>query len=258
MRFLILVFVFALLGSCKEEALSTVENLGASISAFEYHRVIESSTDTKIFVVSSLANFGHDGVNTNRTYIKTGHSEKSPLFTSPSLTFNEELPMRLENPLGANVLPHDSNFERLYGRGLSLSIGGNSKSVDILADYIPNLIKLEDIYEYPLEITESKIIKWNEDENNTHPVYLIIRYSPQENPGLAESFPHGKVAFIAMPDDGSYVFSKSDFPNIPEQSVAVMTLVRGVGDVTKIVHNSIESSLSFTVSSMTNGFIRFY
>lgn len=258
MKFLTLLLALVVFSGCKKDVLSTVENLGASINAFEYHRVIESTTDTKVFVISSLANFGYDGVNTNKTYIKTGHSEKSPLFTNPSLNFNDELPMPLENALGANVLPHDSSFERLYGRNLSLSIGEDSKSVNILANYVPNLIKLENIHEYPLEVSEFKQINWNGDENNSYPVYLIIRYSSQDNPDLAEDFPNGEVAFIAMPDDGSYVFSKSDFPNIPEQSVAVMTLVRGVGDVTEITHNSVKSSLSFTVSSMTNGFIKFY
>lgn len=243
------------ISSCaKEDATAFVENIDQSIASFDYFRAIRSDADAKFFVINSTANFGHNGINQPRTYIKANNNDKSFMRSVSSVTLNGKN-IHLENETGANVYGPDEELVSIYGGPVELTFDGNEKQVRILADYAPNPLRLETT-ESPLELFDQKKLSWNADNNNSGPVILLLKYSPLDNPDLAEDYPEEVVHYVGTVDDGSHTFLRNDFSSIPPNSLCVFTLIRGVANISEIKYGGSNSDISFIVASYTDGFVR--
>lgn len=256
MRIFVYILVSCFLAtSCQETTVVPVDEFRGVISTFDYYKSIRSETDGKLFVINSLANFGYNGANVPKTYIRSNHNSNSFMGSVQGFRLNEH-EFHFENPVGANVVPPKVELETLYGNPLELSFG-EEKTVEILVDYVPEPIRLN-VTEYPMNISEGSTLDWNEDRNNNNPILILLTYSPLDNPGLSADYPDSIVEYAYVSDNGQYSFRNTDFSQVPRGSVCVLSVIRGLGEVTDVNVGTSSSSLSFVISSITEGFVNFY
>lgn len=116
-------------------------------------------------------------------------------------------------------------IDRYYGKTINLSIKNKSSNHDLFNKdiYIPAPL---DVQLDALNLKEGSLIEWNADEGNTEGVCIIVMYSFFENRAKEDAGRVKKEAYKFVEDNGRYVFRKDDFPNIPDDSVLFVKLLR--------------------------------
>jgi len=257
MLFLTTTLLFIL--SCEKEATPFVD-VSTTIKTFDYYDLLHADTDGALYVMSTLANFGFEGRNQPKTYIRATSNEISILAQSEIVKLGENVSLTTESLPGLQAYPPDVAYEALYGKEVGMSYKLNSdqgieKNLEQVV-YSPDILSIS-ANEYPLEITDEYLLEWNSDPLNEGNVYIIIDYHPDENVELSADYSERSFNFIAVEDDGSEVLKRSDFSNIPRGALVTLTVLRGVGYKDEVGDEENQSNLTFAISSATSGYSYF-
>ena len=95
-------------------------------------------------------------------------------------------------------------------------------------------VNLDGTYNPTLSLQDGMVIDWNADPQNANGVYIILEYTPSENERLMEAHPDKQYNFINVSDSGSYTYSKSDFPDIPDTALVLIRIVRGIIELPEV------------------------
>lgn len=130
-------------------------------------------------------------------------------------------------------------YKSLFGQDLSISLGKKGAldmrdgPITISNIYIPAILDVT-VDDVP-HLSNGYPIQWNADPQNSGGVYILLHYSPKENPRHAEASPENEYNYVHVPDNGLYTFNKSDFPDIPsEYTLVMLSIIRGAFDLPEV------------------------
>lgn len=127
-------------------------------------------------------------------------------------------------------------YKSIFGSDISLTLQNNTgidnRDPEMLNLYIPMILDVS-INEVP-NLQNGYNISWNADTQNTAGVYIILEYTPHENPDLKSTFSDNIFNYVNIEDTGVYNFSKSDFPDIPSSSLVMLRIIRGAFELPEI------------------------
>ncbi|MCG8328935.1 MAG: hypothetical protein MI974_14680 [Chitinophagales bacterium] len=132
-----------------------------------------------------------------------------------------------------------SEYKSVFGGELNISFtegGTDGHEFDDINIYVPKAldVDLDGIYNPGLSLKDGMMINWNADPQNANGVYIIMEYMPFENERLMKAYPDRKLNYINVSDSGSYTYSKSDFPDIPDTALVLLRIVRGVVELQEV------------------------
>jgi hypothetical protein len=145
----------------------------------------------------------------------------------------------------------------LFGREITLS---TKNSVERNGEtygpyYVPEIIEAN----IPIEnsqkvLRDGSVITWNADPLNEQGVLIIVDYANTEN-----NVRERQVEIEVVPDNGSYTFMRSDFPLIPEKSLVILRVIRGVYDFIDFDNFSgtHEEDFLFIMNTETAGYVKY-
>lgn len=120
-------------------------------------------------------------------------------------------------------------YKSLFGKDIALTFGKDgevsTRGPEAVNLYIPMVLDVT-IGEIP-NLQNGYTITWNADAQNTDGVYIVLEYTPFENPRLRPDYPDKIYNYVKVDDIGSYVFSKNDFPDVPGTSLTTLRIIRG-------------------------------
>lgn len=142
-----------------------------------------------------------------------------------------ELPLGVKGGFRENRAP---KYKSLFGNdvGVELTKKEGVESRDQITDlYIPQVLQVSLPDALPV-LADGYSISWNADELNENGVYIVLHYSPHENPDDSNDYTRSQYGYVHVPDNGNYLFKKQDFENIPGgHSLVRLTVLRGNFDL---------------------------
>lgn len=259
--FLLFAITVTLFG-CEKNAEDIIRSANNQLDLIE---LFTAETDGTILVINSKNDLTNSPASSSKTYIRTANNANSTLSTHPQISFNQDIDLALRGETGMNAFPPDTNYERLFGRELAavFSSPDNSREAEVLLQlgYVPSVLNptLSPTSSTGIpELHEGFNLTWNGDAANASGVYILIDYLPAENPELSSTHQAKLLNYINVPDNGTYVLRKSDFPEIPGGSVVTLQMIRGNGKIHQMENNGGNGDdLAIVVYSKVSGYCTF-
>jgi hypothetical protein len=143
----------------------------------------------------------------------------------------------LKDPGGFRKNKHPE-YKSVFGQEVEVYLERGTTTIEPRNDlfstiYVPEILAVEEMGVPTLQ--NGFTINWNADSENESGIYIILEYTPWENPRLFDEYPQSQHNYVNVVDNGSYTFQSSDFPDIPRQNALVkLTVLRGVFDIVDI------------------------
>ena len=261
MKKLMFFFLLILFSSCKKEVQKAVETIDEFSFLTEFDRVRNTKTNGGVLRIQNrLANFAANPATDIATSVKL-NATADFLDKVESVQIND-YELKLE---GHRTVKKFSGSNRdFYGKEITLSFtapGAEERNGNTYGPYyIPEIMEADIPEENSMKVLkEGGTITWNADPLNELGVFIVIDYNTFENSDLREQHPNRQVEFEIVPDDGSYVFRRSDFPLIPAGALVIVRIIRGAYDFIDLEDFSgdYEDDLLLLVNTESGGYARF-
>ncbi|TXB67890.1 hypothetical protein [Phaeodactylibacter luteus] len=256
--FLLLAIFFS---SCEEmKELPVIERATEDLALIDlYFKLTNEDIKISATVANTQANFFADMWDENNRASALGicyeGTEVGCSYEAVSVG-EHELPLGVPGGFRKNRAPE---YKSLFGREVEVKLLAKGQEIDARENPVNSTVYIPDI----LEVVEMGIpdledgftIQWNADDDNENGVYLIIEYSPWENPRLAEDHEEKLYAYIHVEDSGSYAFQKADFADIPGLNALVhLTVLRGTFEIADLQEGG--EQFRFLAYTQASGYAR--
>ncbi len=240
-----------LITSCQSDSFSPVKEVEQKIELIDFYRshFMNDKVDTYVNIQNYQANFIADlwGENNYASVVCGG--KDNGLCEANKLEVDE---ITFVFDQGSTIVQSDE-YKQIFGKRVNLSyagqeVDGRNDSEDNI--YVPDILEVS-IGEQPV-LVNGYPITWNADQDNTSGVYIVVEYSPLENMHLRAQYSDSEFAYINVPDNGVYDFSKSDFSNVPDGSTVVLRIIRGAFTISDFE----EEAVSFSALTHVGGFAK--
>lgn len=198
-----------------------------------YHSTFLGAHDGMVQIRHDQGGTGADGMPSGGYFMRIVGGESSILNPPSRIVLNDAWGIPLQQDF--NVIKDESGIADLFGHTLSLRVeegdADSLKSITPLVDLgaIPKVLK-SNLIQLPQNQLLERTVSWNIDDTNKNGVFIVVDYSPLINQeSIAAVHPERCSDYLQIPDgQGSYTFSASDFPCVPANAIASVTLIRGV------------------------------
>lgn len=225
---IIFIFIIAQLFSCQNELLDiATEEVKEQLTLADIVRGITSpDRNATISILNYQSNF-NPSTWAEYTTVSVSCNEGSDICEADEVTFGPH-----QFSFGSGYEQYTSpHYKDVFGQTISISFkesGDIDRDFDNMQLYVPEVLSLDVPTNEPILLLQNGVfINWNADPNNPNGVYIIVEYTPFENKPLRDAYPDKEYGYVNVPDNGSYTFSKSDFPEIPDGSLTLLRVARG-------------------------------
>ena len=230
----ILIVAMMLTFSCQRDEIS-LESVQRKFTLIDVFRNINSpDREATISLLNYQGNF-HEAAWSEYTRMTVSCSEGSEICDADKVNVNQ-----FEFTFGEAYEQHMSEeYKSIFGKELNISFaedGVDGRDFGDINTYVPEVLDVDitGIDETTLSLQNGTVINWNADSQNANGVYIIVEYTPIENERLMEAHPEKQYNFVNVSDSGSYTYSKSDFPDIPDTALVLLRIVRGIVELPEV------------------------
>ena len=164
-------------------------------------------------------------------------NNRRPVSMIENLWINDE---QINNNPDFTFSKSSTSLRAFYGNDTEIKLK-ESNRIHKANLYVPKEISAKNAMnsDGTMSITANKSISWNQDDNNSKGVLIILTYDPKLNPNLGQS--NFIERMIGVPDIGSYTFSSKDLEGIPANSVFDINIIRanfmtlGIPNLNKVI-----------------------
>lgn len=226
------ISLLVLVSSCSfEEVITPNERLEKLRLIDVYYNLTNPDIKASVTVANVQGNFSADLWDENNRASALCINGSSICENEHIVIGSHEIPLNVEGGFRENRAP---KYKSLFGKdvGIELVREGGVESRDQVTDmYVPQVLQVSLPDAVPV-LADGYSISWNADELNDNGVYIVLHYSPHENPDNTHGYTRSQYGYVHVPDNGNYIFQKQDFENIPGgNSIVRLTVLRGNFDL---------------------------
>ncbi|MEZ4985838.1 MAG: hypothetical protein R2795_12530 [Saprospiraceae bacterium] len=189
--------------------------------------------DASIALYNYQANFGLLGDSDIVNYMSLACSKQASICQYTEIHVNDFV---IDFDGKRKIIKDEIDVSQLFGRNVRVKMQDHTDATKTETNevevYIPEIIHVT--LQDNTRLGQGYQISWNADPLNEKGVFLLLLYHPLENNTLAPQYKDPITNYLEVEDTGSYTFSKTDFPEIPDNSLITLKVMRGNFDVAEI------------------------